>query len=88
MLVKWVLVACFSLSIGSASAETAFYQGKTVRFLVGFTPGGSYDLWARVIATQMGKYIPGNPTFVVQNMSGGGSMVAANYVYNVAKPTA
>ena len=67
-------------------AQTPFYEGKTVRILVGFTPGGSYDLWARLIATHMGKYITGNPTFVVQNMTGGGSIVAANYVHNVAKP--
>ena len=67
-------------------AQTPFYEGKTVRILVGFTPGGSYDLWARLIATHMGKYIAGNPTFVVQNMTGGGSIVAANYVHNVAKP--
>lgn len=74
------------LSGALAQAQSSFFEGKTVRFLVGFTPGGSYDLWARVIATHMGKYIPGNPTFVVQNMTGGGSMVAANYVHNVAKP--
>lgn len=67
-------------------AQTPYYQGKTVRIIVGFSPGGSYDLWARLIATHMGKYIPGNPTFVVQNMTGGGSMVAANYIHNVAKP--
>jgi tripartite-type tricarboxylate transporter receptor subunit TctC len=67
-------------------AQTSFFDGKTVRILVGFSPGGSYDLWARLIARHMGKHLPGNPNFVVQNMTGGGSMVAANYVYNVAKP--
>jgi tripartite-type tricarboxylate transporter receptor subunit TctC len=67
-------------------AQTAFFEGKTVRILVGFSPGGSYDLWARLIAHHMSKHIPGNPTFVVQNMTGGGSMIAANYIYNVAKP--
>ena len=67
-------------------AQTSFFEGKTARILVGFSPGGSYDLWARLIARHLGKHIPGNPTFVVQNMTGGGSMVAANYVYNVAKP--
>jgi tripartite-type tricarboxylate transporter receptor subunit TctC len=67
-------------------AQTAFFEGKTVRILVGFSPGGSYDLWARLIAHHMSKRIPGNPTFVVQNMTGGGSMIAANYIYNVAKP--
>jgi tripartite-type tricarboxylate transporter receptor subunit TctC len=67
-------------------AQTSFFEGKTVRILVGFSPGGSYDLWARLIAHHMAKHIPGNPTFVVQNMTGGGSMIAANYIYNVAKP--
>ena len=67
-------------------AQTPFFEGKTVRVLVGFSPGGSYDLWSRLIAQHMSKHIPGNPSFVVQNMTGGGSMVAANYIYNVAKP--
>ena len=67
-------------------AQTPFYQGKTVRIIVGFSPGGTYDLWARLMAHHMSKYVPGTPTFVVQNMTGGGSMIAANYVYNVAKP--
>jgi tripartite-type tricarboxylate transporter receptor subunit TctC len=67
-------------------AQASFFEGKTVRILVGFSPGGSYDLWARLIAHHMTKHIPGNPTFVVQNMTGGGSMIAANYIYNVAKP--
>lgn len=68
-----------------AQAEP-FYKGKTVRVVVGFSPGGTFDLWARAMAQHMGKYIPGNPNFVVQNMTGGGSMVAGNYLYSVAKP--
>ena len=68
------------------SAQPSFFEGKSGRILVGFSPGGSYDLWARLIAQHMSKHIPGNPSFVVQNMTGGGSMVAANYIYNVAKP--
>ena len=67
-------------------AQPSFFEGKTVRVLVGFSPGGSYDLWARLIAQHMSKHVPGSPSFVVQNMTGGGSMVAANYIYNVAKP--
>ena len=54
--------------------------------VVGFTTGGFYDRWARLLARYMPKYIPGNPTFIVQNMPGAGSVVAANYVYSVAKP--
>jgi tripartite-type tricarboxylate transporter receptor subunit TctC len=68
------------------SAQTPFYQGKTVRLVIGSSAGGGYDLWARVIARYMGKYIPGNPEIVPQNMPGAGGVVAANYVYGVAKP--
>jgi tripartite-type tricarboxylate transporter receptor subunit TctC len=64
----------------------SFYKGKTVRIIVGFTPGGFYDRWARLLARYMGKHIPGNPGFIVQNMPGAGSRIAANYIYNVAKP--
>jgi tripartite-type tricarboxylate transporter receptor subunit TctC len=67
-------------------AQTPFYEGKAVRIVVGFSPGGAYDVWARLMAPHWSKYIPGSPSFVVQNMTGGGSMVAANHVYNVAKP--
>lgn len=63
-----------------------FYQGKTIRIIVGFTPGGFYDRWGRLLARYMPKYIPGNPEMIVQNMPGASSVIAANYVYNVAKP--
>ena len=79
------LLACL-LWIPTLAAQTHFYEGKTVRIVVGFSPGGAYDVWARLMAHHWSKYIPGSPTFVVQNMTGGGSMVAANHVYNVAKP--
>jgi tripartite-type tricarboxylate transporter receptor subunit TctC len=85
---KRIIFGLFFLLAASSHlpAQTSFFEGKTARILVGFSPGGSYDLWARLIARHMGKHIPGNPNFLVQNMTGGGSMVAANYVYNVAKP--
>src|SRR5262249_22637785 len=62
-----------------------FYQGKSIRVVVGFTPGGFYDRWARLLARYMPKYIPGNPEMIVQNMPGASSVIAGNYVYNVAK---
>ena len=68
------------------SAQADFYRGKQVKVVVGFTTGGFYDRWARLLARYMPKYIPGNPSFVVQNMPGAGSVVATNYVYSVAKP--
>ena len=63
-----------------------FYKGKTVTIISGTTAGSAYDTYARLIASQLGKHVPGNPSFVVQNMPGGGSIIAANYLYGVAKP--
>ena len=69
-----------------SSAQTNFYQGKTIRIIVGFSPGGGYDALARMLSRHMPKYIPGQPTIVVENMTGAGSLLAANHVYKVAKP--
>jgi tripartite-type tricarboxylate transporter receptor subunit TctC len=74
------------LSLNPAYAQAAFYQGKTVKIVIGSTTGGGYDLWARLLARHLGGHIPGKPEIVVQNMPGAGSLVAANYIYNVAKP--
>jgi tripartite-type tricarboxylate transporter receptor subunit TctC len=63
-----------------------FYKGKTIRFVVGLAPGGGYDLSARTVGRHINKHIPGNPTIVVENMTGAGSTRAANYTYNSAKP--
>jgi tripartite-type tricarboxylate transporter receptor subunit TctC len=68
------------------SQGEAFYKGKTVRLVVGSTTGNFYDSWARLVGRHWGKYIPGNPEVMVQNMPGAGSVTAANYVYSVAKP--
>ncbi|HET7004339.1 MAG TPA: tripartite tricarboxylate transporter substrate-binding protein [Candidatus Binatia bacterium] len=70
----------------SHSQPTPFYKDKTIRIIVGFTSGGLYDQYARLLARHMGKYIPGNPTIIVQNMPGAGSLSATNYIYGVAKP--
>jgi tripartite-type tricarboxylate transporter receptor subunit TctC len=59
-----------------------FYRGKIVRIVVGFPPGGGADVYSRVIARHLGRFIPGNPTLAVQNMPGAGSIVAGNHVYN------
>jgi tripartite-type tricarboxylate transporter receptor subunit TctC len=77
-------VILFCHQSGQAQTDT-FYGGKTIRVVVGFTPGGFYDRWARLIARYMPKYIPGHPEMIVQNMPGASSVIAANYVYNVAK---
>jgi tripartite-type tricarboxylate transporter receptor subunit TctC len=67
-------------------AQPPYHQGKTVTIVVGTIAGDLYDLYARAIALVMGKHIPGNPNIIVQNMPGAGQMIAANYIYNVAKP--
>jgi tripartite-type tricarboxylate transporter receptor subunit TctC len=67
-------------------AQADFYQGKTITLVVSSTAGGGYDLWARLMARHIVKYIPGNPSIVVQNMPGAGNIIGANYVYGIAKP--
>ena len=74
------------LNLEQALAQAPFYQGKTIRIIVGYQPGDSHDLWARTYIRFLGKHIPGNPDFVVQNMPGAGSMIAANHVFNLTKP--
>src|SRR5262245_65215534 len=71
---------------GTARAQSSFYEGKTIRLVVGFAPGGGFDTYARVISRHMGRHIPGTPTIVVENMTGAGSLIAANHLYRVAKP--
>ncbi|MBM2804770.1 MAG: hypothetical protein HW419_2663 [Deltaproteobacteria bacterium] len=79
-----LLVAILSASKASAAEE--FFKGKSIRIVVGFSAGGGFDTYARAIARHMSKHIPGNPGIVVENMTGAGSLIAANHVYKVAKP--
>jgi tripartite-type tricarboxylate transporter receptor subunit TctC len=72
--------------IDPALAQTPYFQGKTIRIVTGYPAGDVNDMWPRLITQHMGKYIPGNPIFIVQNMPGASSMIAANYVASVAKP--
>ena len=76
------------LTVGLANTGSAedFFAGKTVQIIVGTSAGGGFDLYARLAARRMGKYIPGNPNLVVVNMPGAGSANAANNIYNLAKP--
>ena len=81
--------ACTAIALALASPAQAqsveeFYRGKTITIQVGFTAGGGYDLYARVLGRHMGRHIPGNPQIVVQNMPGAGSLKATQYVYGVA----
>lgn len=70
----------------SARAQTVeeFYRGKQIRVIVGSAEGAGFDTYARLLGNFMGRFIPGNPTFIVQNMPGAGGVTAANYVYNIA----
>lgn len=82
-----VMIATLSASTRGVSAQAEpFYKGKTIRLVIGNTTGGFYDRWGRLLARFMGKYIPGQPEIVPQNMPGAGSIIAANHVYKVAKP--
>ena len=91
---KGIFIGALLLTIGllspmqlepAAAQPAPFYLGKTIRVIVGYQAGDSHDQWARTYTRYLGKYIPGNPNFVVQNMPGAGGMIAANYIYNVAK---
>jgi tripartite-type tricarboxylate transporter receptor subunit TctC len=74
------------LLTGTSHAATPFFEGKTMRIVVGAAPGGGFDTYSRAISRHMGKYIPGRPTIIVENMPGAGFIVAVNHVYRVAKP--
>ncbi len=80
-----VIASAALLAAPEARAED-FYKGKTFRFIVGFSPGGGYDTYTRLIARYFGRYVPGNPTTLVQNMTGAGSLISANYIGRRAKP--
>jgi tripartite-type tricarboxylate transporter receptor subunit TctC len=69
---------------GAADAVEAFYKGKTMQLLIGFGAGGGYDLYGRAVAHHLGRFIPGNPAIVPQNMAGAGSVRAASFLYNAA----
>ena len=83
-----VLLVAILLWAVESWAQTPYFQGKTIRVIVGYPAGSAHDLWARLIAPQLTKNIPGNPATVVQVMPGAGSMTAANYIYGVSKPDA
>jgi tripartite-type tricarboxylate transporter receptor subunit TctC len=68
------------------AAAQEFFKGKSVTIVVGNSVGGAQDDWARFLAQHLGKHIPGNPSIIVQNMAGAGGIVAANHIYNIAKP--
>jgi tripartite-type tricarboxylate transporter receptor subunit TctC len=82
----FLMVWTASVQPANGQAGKPFYEGKTIQLLVASGPGATTDISARLVGRYLGKHIPGSPGIVVQNMPGAGGMVAANYVYNVAKP--
>ncbi|HYY24294.1 MAG TPA: tripartite tricarboxylate transporter substrate-binding protein [Candidatus Udaeobacter sp.] len=82
-LLAFLLVLVFSSQL---HAQSDFYRGKQIKIIVGASAGAASDLYARVVANHLPNQIPGKPDVIVQNMPGGGSITAANYVYSVAKP--
>ena len=84
-LIAVVVGSCVSVATVSAQSEVDF-KGKTVRLVIGTSTGGGVDLYARLVAQFLGKHLPGEPLIVAQNMPGASSVVAANYLYSVAKP--
>jgi tripartite-type tricarboxylate transporter receptor subunit TctC len=87
--VRFLLIGCFvfaGLIFPEGLLAAPYYQGKRITIVVGFSPGSGYDRMTRMIIRYLPKYIPGKPTFIVENMPGGSSMIAANQVFNIAKP--
>lgn len=78
------IVAALTAQPALGADTEDFYKGKTVSLLIGYSVGGGYDTYGRLVARHLGKHIPGNPTVVPQNMTGAGSLKAANYLYSVA----
>lgn len=78
-------ITLIALTATAASAED-FYKGKTIRIIVGSAPGGGFDTYARLVARHIPKHIPGTPNTLVTSMTGAGNLIAANYMYNKARP--
>lgn len=86
LLAGMMTVLLMSTSVPRKALAAEFYERKTIRFVVGYAAGGGFDVYTRVIARHISKHIPGRPTTIVENMPGAGSLIAANYIYNRAKP--
>ena len=81
---SFFLAACVALLPSHGFAADAFYKGKTITFIIGSAPGGGYDTYSRLLANHLGDHLEGRPRLIPQNMPGGGSIRAANYLYNSA----
>ena len=86
MLLKIMAVLVFIFSTSAVQAQTTFYQGKTMTIIVATKAGDVYDLYPRLLAEYLPKYIPGNPKIIIQNVAGAAGLIATNQLYNLAKP--
>jgi len=86
MRLRTLALAGLLLVTGQSAVGAQEYKDKTLTIIVGYSPGGSFDLYARVLARYIGRYLPGNPTRIVENMTGAGGIIAANHLYNRVKP--
>jgi tripartite-type tricarboxylate transporter receptor subunit TctC len=84
LLATTLLAALVNAAATPAAAQADVLAGKSVQMIIGFGPGGGYDLWARTLGRHIGKHLPGNPNVVPQNMPGAGSFTAASYIFNIA----
>lgn len=84
---SWLLVLSVFAVVGPADSSTHdFYKGKTIRFITAFSPGGAFDVYTRAVARHYHKHVPGNPSTIVENMTGAGGIIQANYMFQRAKP--
>jgi tripartite-type tricarboxylate transporter receptor subunit TctC len=81
-----VMSAVFALTLTVQARAQDFFKDKTLTFIVGYSPGGTYDQYTRLLARHIGKHVSGSPTRVVENMPGAGGIIAANHLYNRVKP--
>lgn len=92
MIGAWIFLSLLYLcssaadAFAAAAADGDFFRGKAIRIVVGFSPGGGFDTYARTLSRYLGKYVPHHPSIIVENMTGAGSLISANHVYRVAKP--
>lgn len=84
---RWIAAIVFAITFfGGVVHGEDFYREKTIKFIVGYSPGGLFDTFTRVVARHLSKHVPGNPTVIVDNMSGAGGIILGNYLYHQAKP--
>jgi tripartite-type tricarboxylate transporter receptor subunit TctC len=84
--VKCFLALSFLVALSSTAGSEQFYEGKTIRFIVGSQPGGGFDIMTRAIAQHISKHIPGNPSTIVDYMPGAGHLILVRHMYERAKP--